>query len=125
MALIIAFKTWRKVIFTSRGAPVMVGDALGMMQGATKFRSKDVMINLAFQELALLFAPHGMTLEGLHVWSEENRIADTLSRVDTEGGDIPVEVREATRSPMCRERMAVLGTRPAKRRSDRTQHGKR
>ena len=47
-----AFRTWDKVISTSTGRPVAVGDALGMLYGAVKFRSKDPVINKIFMEVA-------------------------------------------------------------------------
>jgi len=99
LALLIALRTWEKVIFTSRGTPTAIGDALGMLHGAAKFRSKDVMINKIFQEIALLFAPAGAVLDAMHIWSEENKVADTLSRMDTEHLDLPNILAKVRRSP--------------------------
>ena len=59
----------------------ILGDALGIMEGASKFRSKDAKINAIFAELALLVAPTGATLAQLHLWSEQNSFADALSRL--------------------------------------------
>jgi hypothetical protein len=60
-----------------------------MLYGAARFRSRDSQINRMFMELALLSAPRGTTLEALHVWSAENRLADTLSRIDSESLVLP------------------------------------
>ena len=58
----------------------VLGDALGIMEGASTFRSKDAKINAIFAELALLVAPTGDTLSQIHLWSERNSLADALSR---------------------------------------------
>ena len=58
----------------------ILGDALGIMEGASKFRSKDAKINAIFAELALVIAPTGATLAQIHLWSERNSLADALSR---------------------------------------------
>ena len=71
------------------GRLVAIGDALGMLHGAVKFRSKDPGINLIFMELALIFAPRGSTVEAVHIWSEENQLADVLSRCIAEQLPIP------------------------------------
>ena len=76
LALCIAVHTWRGTILASGGPPLFVGDALGMLEGAVKFRSKDSIINEIFMELALVFAPLGSTIEAARVWSEHNDIAD-------------------------------------------------
>ena len=60
-----------------------------MLSGAAKFRSKDPLINKVFMELALLVAPRGATLEAMHVWSEENRLADFLSRIADDSATLP------------------------------------
>ena len=70
--LLVAFPTWEKIIFSSSGTPVAMGDALGMLFGAVRLKSKDSGINLTFMEAALLVAPHGRTMEAMHLWSEEN-----------------------------------------------------
>jgi hypothetical protein len=58
------------------------------MHSAVRFKSADPFINLLCMELALLFAPHGSELEAVHLWSENNHIADALSRLH-EGAALP------------------------------------
>ena len=70
--LVATIELWHKVIFASRGRLVVIGDPLGDLYGAVKFRSKDPWINRMFLRLALLFAPRGDTLEAVHIWSEAN-----------------------------------------------------
>ena len=86
--LVATIELWHKVIFASRGRLVVIGDPLGDLYGAVRFRSKDPWINRMFLRLALLFAPRGDTLEAVHIWSEANALADTLSRLN-EGAALP------------------------------------
>ena len=107
-----AFRTWDKVISASTGRPVAVGDALGMLYGAVEFRSQDPVINKVFMEMALLVAPRVSTLEAVHVWSEENVIADTLSRMGTdEKWDLPILLTKVPRTPMCDAPLRILPVR--------------
>ena len=71
---------WRGVI-AEHCCPVhFVGDALGVLHGLTSFRAADPGVNLIAMELALLFAPTGLDLSATHLWSEQNCLADALSR---------------------------------------------
>ena len=54
LCLLIAVRAWFQVLSTSTGSLVAVGDALGMLHGAAKFKSKDPGINLIFMELAFI-----------------------------------------------------------------------
>ena len=97
------------MISTSTGRPVAVGDALGMLHGAVKFRFKDPIINKIFMEMALLVAPRGATLEAIHVWSEENEITDTLSRMGTDDKLVlPILLTKVARTPMCDAPLRIL-----------------
>ena len=71
---------WRSWWSPRHRQVTVLGDALGIMEGAAKFRSKDAKINAIFAELALLVAPTGTTLSQIHIWSERNSLADALSR---------------------------------------------
>jgi len=99
---------------SSVGAPctgrslVAVGDALGMLHGAAKFKSKDPGINLLFMELALIFAPSGASIETLHIWSEENSLADALSRLD-EGAALPLMLTKVPRTRARDEGWHIVG----------------
>ena len=50
---------------------------MGVLQDAVAFRAHDPVINAIFMELAFLFAPKGAELSAMHVWSENNTLADT------------------------------------------------
>ena len=62
------------------GRIVIVGDAEGVISSLTKLKSRDWIINSMAKEIALLLAPLGLSLAGLHIWGEENTWADSLSR---------------------------------------------
>ena len=80
-AIISALIYWAKVAFETRGTVTVIGDALGVMFGANALHSADAHINRLFMELALVVAPNGRSLEAVHVWSEDNSLADELSRM--------------------------------------------
>ena len=48
----------------------MVGDALGVLHDALKFRAKDGFLNELMGDLSLVSAPTGQSLQGAPVWSE-------------------------------------------------------
>ena len=77
----------------------MVGDAEGVLGALTRMRSDDPVINLIAMELALWIAPRGLALEGLHVWGEENAIADQLSRL-SQGVPVPACLAEGCREEL-------------------------
>ena len=96
------------VLFESLGSLVAVGDALGMLHGAAKFKAKDQGLNLTFMETAIIFAPQGSTIEALHIWSEENALADALSR-QRQGDILPEAFTEVTRSRAHEGPWRILG----------------
>ena len=87
-ALLVAITTWQPVILASKSPLVAIGDALGMLRGATRFRSKDPVINCMFMQMALAIGREGRTIEALHLWSQQNKLADDLSRA-SEGVPTP------------------------------------
>ena len=74
----IALRHWIRAGLS--GQIVIVGDAEGVISSLTKLKSKDWLINSMAKEVALLLAPLGLSLIGLHIWGEENTWADALSR---------------------------------------------
>ena len=79
--ILASMSLWRSLWCPRHRQITILGDALGIMEGAAKFRSKDPKINSIFAELALLVAPTGDTLSQIHLWSERNSLADALSRL--------------------------------------------
>jgi hypothetical protein len=62
------------------GRVVLVGDAEGVISSLCRFSSRDPVINCMAKEIGLWLAPWGYSLEGVHVWGEQNTWADALSR---------------------------------------------
>jgi hypothetical protein len=105
--LLLALHTWSTVVFQSRGVLRIIGDALGVLHSAVRFKSQDPVINVMCMELALLFAPHGSELEAVHLWSENNHLADTLSRLH-EGAAVPDVCTKVRRALPRRDGFRVL-----------------
>ena len=82
---------------------------MGVLFGAARFRSKDPVLNRIFMEMALLCAPRGTTLETVHVWSEENHLADVLSRLGTEKLALPHLLAKVPRTQVRDEEFRILG----------------
>jgi hypothetical protein len=106
--LLLAIVTWQPVIFRSKGTLRIIGDALGIMHNAVRFKSKDAVINLMCMEVALVFAPRGAELEAVHLWSEHNDVADALSR-RREGAPLPVLCAKVKQGVAQRGGFRVLG----------------
>ena len=100
------------MIFQSTGNLLAIGDALGMLHGAVRFKSQDPAINVMFMELALLFAPRGATLEAMHFWSEENELADALSRIESDFV-IPPSLMQVPRTSWSSPEWRILGKTPS------------
>ena len=109
--MLLAFKSWDRVIASSSGSPIAIGDALGMLYGAARFRSKDAHINRIFMEMALLAALRGTTLEAMHIWSAENHLADTLSRLESEKLTLPPLIAKVPRTMVSDGGLKILGKR--------------
>ena len=75
----------------TRGRIILVGDAEGVLQSVVKMAAKAKVINEIAKEVALHLAPLGLTLSGVHIWGEENCLADALSRLNS-GEPIPPEL---------------------------------
>ena len=78
--MVSAIFMWETLLFGPQIELLIVGDPLGVLDGAGKFRSKDPVINEMFMELAFIFGRRGATLELVHIWSGDNVLADELSR---------------------------------------------
>ena len=110
--LLLSIATWRMIIGTSQGSLAIIGNALGILHDAIKLKAKDPALNLIVGELALLIAPFGLDIRAAHVWSERNKVCDTLSRLPTEATtpDLP-ELKAATRTKVKRAPGVLLGER--------------
>ena len=86
--LLHSVSTWRKILSTSSGSLAIMGDALGVLHDAQKFRARDSVLNAVMAELALIIAPMGHDLRAIHLWTQRNETCDALSRL-TEGAAMP------------------------------------
>ena len=91
LALVMAIETWKDVMLPTGSRWYLLGDALGVLQGATQFHSKDPAINKLFMELALIVVEAGREIHAEHLWSEKNNMADDLSRLH-EGAKLPQQL---------------------------------
>ena len=65
----------------TRGRVILIGDALGVMYGVVTLSAKSEIVNKIAMELALHLAPLCVSMQGIHIWGEENDMADALSRL--------------------------------------------
>ena len=93
LALTLAVFAWKDILLPAGGEWNLLGDALGVLQATTKFRSKDSAVNLLCMELALVSVDSGRELHAEHLWSERNKLADDLSRLH-EGASLPTLLKD-------------------------------
>ena len=91
---LLAVTSW--VTPLTKGRIILIGDALGVMHSIIQLSSKVFIVNEIAKELALHLAPLCTSLSGIHIWGEENALADALSRLFS-GKELPLEVSSATR----------------------------
>jgi hypothetical protein len=77
-ALFLSVKMW--VTEDKLGPIIVVGDAEGVIYDIVQLRGRSPSINRVAKEVALLLAPQGRDLQGLHIWGERSTFADMLSR---------------------------------------------
>ena len=109
--MVLALRQWMQEGL--RGRVCMIGDAEGILGALTRLRSADEIVNLMAMELALWIAPRGLSLEGVHIWGEENAVADKLSRL-SQGARVPQQLRDIPKVDLLPRGKGVwkfLGTR--------------
>ena len=94
--VLLAVSTWRRLFANPVNRVILVGDAEGVLHGAVTLHSKDPVINKVFGEVALLIGPSGGCLKAVHYWSEDNEVADALSR-SSQGAPLPHCCRHSRR----------------------------
>ena len=104
---LLAITSW--VTPETKGRVIVIGDALGVMHGIIQLSSRAFIVNEIAKELALHLAPLCISLAGIHIWGEENALADALSRLFS-GKELPIEVSSATRIVPA-ESWTCLGTK--------------
>ena len=107
---LLAVATW--VTSDMRGRVILIGDALGVMCGVVTLSAKSEIVNKIAMELALHLAPLCISLQGVHIWGEENDMADALSRLFS-GASLPVSLASVPRSVPA-EKWLCLGSQQAR-----------
>ena len=82
--MLLAIRQWAPLV--RRGCLCVCGDASGVLTGLVRMRAASSIINQICKELALVIAPHGLHLAGIHIYSEQNVLADALSRMPVGAG---------------------------------------
>ena len=89
---------WAWMTPAEQGFVRIRGDAQGALQALVKRAAISPLLNKVTKEVALHLAIHFTSLEALHVWSEDNKWADALSR-----GSMPPELSHLPRTPKAPE----------------------
>ena len=108
-ALLLCLREW--AVGTWRGPLTIIGDAEGVMAGLITLGARSPPVNAIAREAVLLLAPWGRHLRGVHVWSEDNSLADALSRL-AQGAAVPallLQVSRAQVAPRCSSQWRSLG----------------
>ena len=102
-ALLLAIVAWSPLLRVEGRALRLHGDAQGVLQAVVTRKAKSPHLNLVILEIQLELGATMYDLTAAHFWSEENEIADALSRLP-EGVAIPAALAKAERTPSTRRR---------------------
>ena len=89
---------WKDILREASGGLAVMGDALGVLHGAQKFKANDAVLNLIMAEAAIILAPMGRDIRAIHLWTQRNVTCDRLSRLQKDRASIPEELQGAKRS---------------------------
>ena len=78
--LLLAIATWQQTLVDIPGAMHAIGDAEGVLKAVLARRAEAPTINKLAMEIQLVLGPSMQDLYATHIWSEDNEIADQLSR---------------------------------------------
>ena len=84
LTLLICIKTWEPLLTSTQGPLTSVGGAMGVLQDAIRYRSREPIFNGMMGEIALLLAPSVADIRAAHIWSERNTICNALRRIRME-----------------------------------------
>ena len=109
--LLISVFLWQRILREAQGTFAVMGDALGVLHDARKFRAKDRVLNEVMAEMALLVAPMGQDLRAVHLWTQCNSTCDVLSRL-TADQSIPEQLGTTQRTMRRQFDYKILGKCP-------------
>ena len=110
-ALLIAVNTWRDALVQMYGTIELRGDAQGVLQAVLARRARCPAVNLVVAEVQLVLGASMHDVFAAHVWSEDNDVADDLSRL-AEGAALPPACRLAQKWPAARSALRFVGKTP-------------
>ena len=108
-SLLIAINTWKHVLAQRSGTLELRGDAEGVLKAVLQRRAKAPVVNLIVAEMQLVLGQTMFDMFAAHVWSEENVVADLLSR-QAEGAPFPDQLLSAAKWNAKRGPWALLGS---------------
>ena len=112
-ALLLAVATWRPLLEVVQGTLELRGDAQGVLQAVLSRRARCPTINLIIAEMQLVLGASMLDMFASHVWSEENEVADALSRL-AEGAAMPEDCATAKKWEAVRLCWRFVGHRKRK-----------
>ena len=89
-ALLLAVDAWSEKLAVRTGTLELRGDAQGILAAVLRRRARSPIINIMIAEIQLCLGKSMFDVYGSHVWSEDNELADNLSRLG-EGAKMPKE----------------------------------
>ena len=87
------------------------GDAQGVLQAVLARRARCPSVNLIVAEIQLVLGASMFDMFAAQVWSEDNDVADALSRL-AEGAVMPLACRTAQAWPAARNVWRFIGRAP-------------
>jgi hypothetical protein len=106
-ALLLAVDAWASVLTDHSGTLEFRGDAQGILQAVLKRRARSPVINLLIAELQLCLGRTMFDMYASHVWSEDNELADDLSRLG-EGAVLPASFADIDQTIIIRHSWKFL-----------------
>ena len=88
----------------------VIGDAEGVLRAVLARRAKAPTINKLVMEIQLALGPSMQDLHATHIWSEDNGVADQLTR-RAEGADLPASCASASEVAVRRPNFRFLNKR--------------
>ena len=97
LALLQSVHAWREIIKAAHGRLTVMGDALGVLHDARRFKAHDKVLNETMAEVALLLAPMRQDIRAIHLWTQRNSTCNLLSRL-ANGQTVPPELSQTPRT---------------------------
>ena len=107
-ALVLAISTWSKDLEAAGCQLELRGDAQGVLQAVLARRGRSPIINSMVAETQLLLGRTMLDMYAVHVWSEDNEVADALSRL-TEGAVRPDSCLKEKENKVKRRQWKFIG----------------